>query len=100
MELKNQLAQTVADILSFAADADEYMAYLRRLSAEAPEKYRPYYISQLFQTLLNQPWSEKYENEAFELLGKLGGNQTPEQQLVECDSGAASIDRSHVANSQ
>ena len=82
MELKNQYAQTIANILSFAADADEYMAYLRRMSAEAPEMYRSYYISQLFQTLLNQPWSEKYENEAFELLGKLEGHQTPEQQLV------------------
>jgi Mg-chelatase subunit ChlD len=82
-ELKNHLAQTIANILSFAADQDEYMAFLRRLSREAPAKYRPYYISQLFQTLLNQPWSEKYENEAFELLGQLGGGQSPERQLLE-----------------
>ena len=83
IELKNRLAQTVANILSFAADADEYMAYLRQLSHEAPKKYRPGYISQLFQTLLNQPWSEKYENEAFDLLGQLGGGQSPERQLLE-----------------
>ncbi len=82
-ELKNRLAQTVANILSFAASADEHMAYLRQLSHEAPQKYRPGYISQLFQTLLNQPWSEKYENEAFDLLGQLGGGQTPERQLLE-----------------
>jgi tetratricopeptide (TPR) repeat protein len=82
-ELKNHLAQTVANILSFAADADEYMAFLRQLSREAPEKYRPYYVSQLFQTLLTQPWSEKYENEAFDLLGRLGGGQSPQRQLSE-----------------
>ncbi len=82
-ELKNRLAQTVANILSFAAEPEEYMAYLRRLSGEAPEKYRPYYIAQLFQTLLNQPWAEKYEDEAFELLDKLGGGQTPEAKLLE-----------------
>ena len=82
-ELKNRLAQTSATILSFAADADGYMAFLRRLSREVPQKYRPSYISQLFQTLLNQPWSEKYENEAFDLLGQLGGEQTPERQLME-----------------
>ncbi len=82
-ELKNRLAQTVANILSFAADADEYMAYLRQLSHEAPQKYRPYYVSQLFQTLLSQPWSEKYESEALDLLGQLGGGQSPERQLLE-----------------
>ncbi len=82
-ELKNRLAQTVANILSFAATPDEYMAFLRRMSREAPEKYRPNYLSQLFQTLLNQPWQEKYENEAFDLLGRLGSGQTPPRQLLE-----------------
>jgi predicted Zn-dependent protease len=83
VELKNRLAQTVANILSFAATPDKCMAFLRRMSREAPEKYRPYYISQLFQTLLNQAWSEKYENEAFDLLGQLGGGQSPPRQLFE-----------------
>ena len=81
--MKNSLAQTVANILSFSAEPDEYMAFLRRLSREAPEKYRPYYVSQLFQTLLNQPWAEKYENEAFDLLGQLGGGQSPPRRLLE-----------------
>ena len=82
-ELKNHFAQTVANILSFAATPDDYMAFLRRLSHEAPPKYRPSYISQLFQTLLSQPWSEKYENEAFDLLAQLGGGLSPERQLLE-----------------
>ncbi len=82
-DLKDRLARTVANILSFAAEPDEYMAFLRRLSREAPEKYRPYYISQLFQTLLAQPWAEKYENEAFDLLGQLGGGQSPPRRLLE-----------------
>jgi hypothetical protein len=81
-ELKNQIALAIVNIVSFAAEPDEYLAVLRQFSREAPEKYRPYYLSQLFQTLLNQPWSEKYENEAWELLGQLGGGQTPERQLL------------------
>jgi len=84
IELKNRFPQTVANILSFASEPDEYMAFLRRLSREAPQKYRPSYMAQLFQTLLGQPWSEKYENEAFDLLGQLGGGQkTPARQLLE-----------------
>jgi predicted Zn-dependent protease len=81
-EFKNQLALAAAQIVSFSTGPDEYMALLRRLSHEAPEKYRPYYIQQLFQTLGNQPWSEKNENELFELLGQLGGNESPEQKLA------------------
>ncbi len=82
-ELKNQLVQTVGNILSFSAAPDEYMAFLRRLSREASEKYRPYYVRQLFQTLLGQPWAEKYENEAFDLLGQLGGDQSLDRRLLE-----------------
>ena len=68
---KNQADQTVANILSFSAEPEEYMAFLRRLSRKAPEKYRPDYIARLFQTLVSQPWPAKYASEVSELLGQL-----------------------------
>ncbi|MCC6125288.1 MAG: tetratricopeptide repeat protein [Pirellulales bacterium] len=82
-ERKYRLLQAARNILSFSAEPEEYLAFVRQLAADAPKKYRPECISLLFQLLLNQQWSEKYENEAFDLLGKLYGDQPPERQNFE-----------------
>ena len=43
----------------------ETLDFLRTQLAKGPEQYRAQYAQQLFQTLLDQPWSADYENEAF-----------------------------------
>jgi predicted Zn-dependent protease len=70
-EVKNQLAQVLVQVLTNHASAAELVAFLHRQWREGPEAYRAAYASELFNTLLAQPWSAEYEDEAFSLLDKL-----------------------------
>ncbi len=81
-EHKYQLLQAARNIYSFSLESAEYLAFLRQLVAESPEKYRAVFVSQLFDVLLNQSWSEQCENEAFDLLDKLQSGATPPEQLL------------------
>lgn len=54
---KHQLAQPLIQILSGRLGTTQYLAFLRRQVEEGPEKFRTHYVGQLFNALLNQPWS-------------------------------------------
>ena len=83
-ELKNRWARTALDVLSFSTEPPEgHLAFLRQLAAEVPDEYRSQYIDELFQAVVNWSWSETRENEAFDLLERLHGRETPERQAVE-----------------
>jgi len=80
-ELKHQIAQTLIQVLA-RGDVKELLDFLRLQVQQGPEQYRVQYVRQLFDTLLNQPWSQDYEDEAFALLERLSDAQEPQQRLV------------------
>jgi len=81
-EIKHQLAQTLVKILSGRLTAVEHIAFLRLQLQQGPEKYRIVYTNQLFNTLLAQPWSAEYEDEAFGLFEKLSDAEELAERLV------------------
>jgi len=68
---KARLAQTLVSILSSRASGPELLAFLHRQLRESPEEQVPACTRQLFDALLNHPWSTEYEDEAFSLIGRL-----------------------------
>jgi len=80
-ELKHQIAQTLIQVLA-RGDARELLDFLRLQVQQGPEQYRAQYVRQLFDTLLGQPWSQDYEDEACSLLEKLSDAPEPQQRLV------------------
>jgi tetratricopeptide (TPR) repeat protein len=80
-EVKNQLGQVVAEVLTHQATAAELIAFLHRQLREGPEVYRHTYAHALFNTLLAQPWSVEYEDEALALLGRLSEGDDPAGRL-------------------
>ena len=74
------LGQTLVTVLNYV-DTAETLDFLHTQLAKGPEEYRTLYAGQLFQALLNQPWSAEYENEAFTLLERLPVAQEPAERL-------------------
>jgi tetratricopeptide (TPR) repeat protein len=83
VERKYRLLKAAGNFVAYCGNSGEYIAMLRKIVAEVPEKHRGEFISLLFDTLLNQAWSQDYENEAFELLDKLQKGATPAEQTIE-----------------
>ncbi len=81
-ELKEQLAGPLVRILEGRIGVEEYLAFLRRQMAEGPKKYRTGHARQLFNTLLDQPWTIEYEDEAFGLIEKLSDAKEPAERLL------------------
>jgi predicted Zn-dependent protease len=85
-DVKHQLAAPAVQIMSRFLTADEHIAFLRRQLEDAPAKYRGMYANQLFDALLNQPWSSEYEDELFALLPQqssaLGGGESLRDHVV------------------
>ena len=79
---KHDLGQTLARVLQQRVGTGEWLAFLHRQLREGPAKYRISYVHNLFQALLDQPWSIEYEDEAFALLEKLSDAEEPEQRLA------------------
>ena len=79
---KNQIAGTLVNVLSGHATPAELLEFLRVQLEKGPQEYRANYVSQLFETLLSQPWSAEYENEAFGLLERLSDSEEPAQRLM------------------
>jgi len=80
-EVKHILGQALVSVLSSRGGAVEALAFLRLQLQTGPEKYRATYANQLFDRLLDQPWSAEYENEAFTLLDRLSTAEEPGQRL-------------------
>ncbi|MHB1035082.1 MAG: VIT domain-containing protein [Pirellulales bacterium] len=81
-EDKSPLAQALVQVLSSRGTPAELIEFYRAQLAAADEESRPGFAQQLFDTLLNQPWSAEHEDEAFTLLDKLGGGDAPSQRLA------------------
>ncbi|MBI2195349.1 MAG: hypothetical protein HYU36_25490 [Planctomycetes bacterium] len=81
-EVRNQLAQPLVRILSSRLGATELLAFLHRQVREGPEVYWVSYRQQLFNTLLVQPWSGEYEDEASGLLGQLSDSADADARLM------------------
>jgi predicted Zn-dependent protease len=80
-DARNRLGEVLAQVLSNRATAAELLAFLHRQLREGPEAYRPAHAQKLFETLLAQPWSVEYEDEALALLDQTWGAEGPHQQL-------------------
>ncbi|HJT77207.1 MAG TPA: hypothetical protein VJ739_08395 [Gemmataceae bacterium] len=78
---RNQLGGVLTQVLTNRATAAELLAFLHRQLHEGPEIYRPEYARKLFETLLAQPWSVEYEDEALALLDQTWGAEGPHQRL-------------------
>ncbi len=79
---RTQLAQTLTQILPTKLDADAWLAFLRTQLAEGPDRQRSQYALQLFNAVIEQPWTQKLEDEAFSLLDQLPDPNQPDRQLA------------------
>ena len=68
---RSELGRSIVTILSGRVGVSEHLAFLRRRWREGPADHRMGHGIQLFDTLLRQPWSMEYEDEAFSLLYEL-----------------------------
>lgn len=66
--MRQQLAWPLKNILGHRLGQTEYLAFLHKQWRSATKEEKPGFASELFQCLLNQPWTEEYEQEAFRLL--------------------------------
>ena len=69
------------------------IAFLHARVQQAPAHLRTAYVNELFSTLLSQPWSAEYEDEAFTLLGQLSDVDDAGQKLPAHVSATRLTDR-------
>jgi Flp pilus assembly protein TadD len=80
---KRQLGEALRSIYAARFD-DKLLPFLRERIAAAEIDYKGTYISNLFDTLLSRPWTEKVESEAFALLPRLSdADETGDRLMVE-----------------
>ena len=75
--VKHVLGQALNSVLTRRGGAGEALAFLRLQFQTGPEKHLAEYANQLFERLLEQPWSAAFEAEAFTLLDKLSSAEEP-----------------------
>jgi Flp pilus assembly protein TadD len=80
-EERNRLGAVVAQVLANRATPPELIAFLHRQLREGPEAYRAAYAQKLSETLVAQPWSAEYEDEALALLGRLSNADDAQERL-------------------
>ncbi|HEY1189503.1 MAG TPA: VIT domain-containing protein, partial [Gemmata sp.] len=73
---KNQIAHPLTRVLSWLGE-DEWLTFLRVQLQNGPELYRADYANQLFDALLERPWTAAGEDELFALLDKLAAPDAP-----------------------
>jgi predicted Zn-dependent protease len=81
-QTKNTLGQTLVTVLTSHGETGAALAFLRLQWEKGPEKYRAQYANQLFDKLLEQPWSADLEAETFGLLDKLSSDDDKGRQLL------------------
>ncbi len=81
-EVKHQLGQPLVQILTHHTSAAELLAFLHLQLRQGPERHRAEYAEQLFETLLGQPWSAEYEDEALAMLDKLSNAEDADARLT------------------
>lgn len=68
--------------LNWHNEIAEQIRFYRRQFDEGPEIYRDNYAEMLFETFLHLPWNQKYEDEAFGMLGRLAAKTEPETRIL------------------
>lgn len=85
--VRQQLANTLIYVLRNRGMSDDLLAFLRLQWRQADDANRAQSALQLFNTLLEQPWKQSYEDEAFTMLDKLGvGLADVEQARVKAEA--------------
>ncbi|HKD38550.1 MAG TPA: hypothetical protein VKB78_17180, partial [Pirellulales bacterium] len=80
---KHQLGEALRSIYAARFD-DKLLPFLRERIAAAEKDYKATYVSNLFETLLSRPWTEKVEIEAFALLPPLSdADETGDRLMAE-----------------
>ena len=69
--VRHEIGQAIVSLLSARGTPEELLSFLRRRWQKASDAYRPQYAHHYFETLLRQPWSPEYEDEAFDMLRDL-----------------------------
>jgi tetratricopeptide (TPR) repeat protein len=78
---KHAWGQLLARVLSGKVGTEAHLAFLRRQIGEGPPQWHDQYVEQLFQSLIAQPWSQAYENEAKQLVAGISTMEDPVQRL-------------------
>jgi predicted Zn-dependent protease len=81
-ELKNQLGQSLVQVLSGRLTTEEWLSFLRVQIEKGPQEHHAQYVNLLFEALLSPPWSAQYEDEALSLLPKLSDAEEPFVRLL------------------
>ncbi|MBI5759842.1 MAG: hypothetical protein HZA46_15090 [Planctomycetales bacterium] len=81
-EDKHLLGTTLTTIYTGWFDATESLPFLRERIAAAPDDLKPNYRDLLFNNLLNRPWTDELEQEAFQLLRLLSPPGEPDERLT------------------
>ncbi len=85
-DLRHLWSQTLVTVLSSKIGAKETVDFLRLRWNKADKRHRAGYASELFDRLLDQPWSDQYEDEAFSLLAvRSDADDTVARLLVEVE---------------
>lgn len=79
---KHRLGRILVQILGHQEPAT-LLAFLHEQLRKGPTQFRTSYTHELFNSLLVQPWSAEYEDEAFTLLDKLSDSEDASERLRE-----------------
>jgi predicted Zn-dependent protease len=80
-EKKHQLGRALVQVLNRQDNPASLLAFLHAQLQKGPAQYRTSYAVELFETLLRQPWSAEYEDEAFALLAKVSDAENEGERL-------------------
>jgi predicted Zn-dependent protease len=81
-ERKHQLGISLLQVLAQHDTPVARIAFLHARLKKAPPQYRLAYVGELFNALLQQPWSAEYEDEAFTLLDQLSDAESENDRLT------------------
>lgn len=94
----------VGDVLSKTYSSffrqDEYLPFLRERVAQANDKWRDTYVTNLFNALMTQPWTEEVETELFGLLADISKNDPSSQLSTQIDAAHRLADRMLAARAE
>lgn len=82
IEQKNRLAAALVRVLSSRLTPGELLAFLRDQLRDGPAEHKAAYANELFNSLIAQPWTAEFEQEAFALLEQLSTAEEPAERLL------------------
>jgi predicted Zn-dependent protease len=79
---KDRWAGMIVQVLSSKIGFEQHLAFLREKLEKAPQEQRAACVRDIYNLLLNQPWSAERENELLSLVDKLSDDEEPAKRLV------------------